>query len=255
MPSYRLFRLALVPMLPVLGYHVWQVRKTLPPLPPKSNHLVVGKSTQPKLLIIGESTAAGVGASSPKHTLAEYIHTLFGESYQVVNFGKNGLQAQNFIEFLTSSLPGSQRTFEGILLFLGANDCFRMTHPRQFSQSIKQILDFLQQHHSPKWIYLAAIPPVHLFPAFSKIARFYLKRQRDFLASELSLLPHHVPFLIYSESEFDPDDTFFAADQIHPSDLGYHYMASQAIKEIKQWKQAASSKYPLISPDKSTTNS
>ena len=51
-----------------------------------------------KLLIFGESTAAGVGASKPEKTLAGQISLHFAQDYQVINLGKNGLQVKDFFQ-------------------------------------------------------------------------------------------------------------------------------------------------------------
>ena len=79
MTPYWFFQLRLYPWIPFLVYQAKQIRKTSPRLPSQSSLLTLGQGEN-HILLLGESTVAGVGASSAEYTLAGNFQRLFGES-------------------------------------------------------------------------------------------------------------------------------------------------------------------------------
>lgn len=230
-PSYFFFQTRLYPLLPYLAYEALKVKKSVPSLTAVSERLVL-KGNSSELLLIGESTAAGVGASSTDFTLANHIFRLFKEEYTLFNFGKNGIRMAEILPIFEAELEKIATPKEGILIFLGANDCFQLTKPKTFAQSMTNLIDRLDQLFRPNWIYLADIPPVQLFPAFSPIMRSYLSQQREFLRKEMRSITAKRNKLIFEELKLELRNGFFAADGIHPSDLGYHVIADFAFEGI-----------------------
>jgi lysophospholipase L1-like esterase len=233
-PYYLVFQISLLPLLPYLVYEALKIKKSTPRLPPISERLVLkGKSTE--LLLIGESTVAGVGITSSKFTLAGHIFSLYQGEFTVFNFGKNGIRASEILPFFKSDLEKTQTSKEGIFIFIGANDCFQLTNPKSFAKSLTDLIDGLEQLFQPHWIYLADIPPVQLFPAFSSIMKIYLQRQREFLRNEMKLISAKRNNLIFQEIQLDLVEAFFASDRIHPSDLGYQKIAEFAFEGIQNF--------------------
>lgn len=198
MAPYWLFQLRLFPWIPFLIYQAKQVRKSSPKLASTSSLLKLGNGKN-HILLLGESTVAGVGASSADHTLAGNFYRLFGESFQIETIGKKGLCVNEalslYLQHRQAKIPKSQ----GVILFLGANDCFLLTSPSAFKKGLESLIYQLQPATSAKWIYLAAIPPVHLFPAFSRKMQSFLKVQRTYLQAELEKIAPKTPSVIYQE--------------------------------------------------------
>ncbi len=230
--SYRVFQAKLYPVLPLLLYQALKVRK-LNPLPPAvSEHLVLGNG-QRKILILGESTAAGVGASNVEFSLAGYLCSHFGSSFQLTNLGKNGLKVAQVQAHFQKPLASVPTPIEGVFLFLGANDCFKLTHPREFRQGLERLITDLNSSFSPAWIYVADIPPVHHFPAFPVLLKSFLQSQRNFLRQEIQSICAADGRLVFDPLEFSFHPEFFASDGIHPSDKGYSQIASFAFSGLK----------------------
>lgn len=236
MTGYWWFQTQLYPLLPFLIYQAKTIRKNNPLPPAQSNHLILGDSDQ-RVLILGESTAAGVGASKPETSLAGTIFHLFKEKYEVINLGKNGLRVKELIPTFNEEIGSNPKKVEGIFLFMGANDCFRLTKPTQFRFELENIISWLNQSFAPNWIYLSAIPPVHIFPAFTPQLKYFLLRQRKFLSKEMERIASQHHHMIYEEIRFDLTPEFFASDGIHPSDQGYQAIAQFAIDGIKRWEK------------------
>jgi lysophospholipase L1-like esterase len=231
MVPYWLFQLQLFPWLPYLVYQAKKVRKSSPKLPSQSSLLTLGQGEK-HVLLLGESTVAGVGASAAAHTLAGNFARMLGDSYQIETIGKKGLRVKD--AFLLYQLQKKSRTAtsEGVILFLGANDCFLLTSPQDFKQELRSLILQIQLETDANWIYLAAIPPVHLFPAFSEQMRAFLSKQRAYLQREMEDIAANDPKVIYHTIPMDLQPEFFSADGVHPSDLGYQKIAELAIEKM-----------------------
>jgi len=231
-PSYLLFQTSLYPLLPYLVYEASKVKKSAPTLLAISERLVLkGKTSE--ILLIGESTAAGVGATSTNFTLAGHIFNLFKGECTISNFAKNGIRIAETLPLFEAELAKISKSKEGIFIFLGANDCFQLTSPKSFAKSLAGLIERLEQLFQPNWIYLADIPPVQLFPAFSPLMQSYLHRQREFLRNEMKSISANRNNLIFEEIKLKLEKNFFAADGIHPSDLGYQLIAEFAFEGIQ----------------------
>ncbi|MDF2158057.1 GDSL-type esterase/lipase family protein [Algoriphagus sp. CAU 1675] len=231
--SYLGFQASLYPFLPFLYYEAYKVRKTREKLPSLSESLSVGKGIK-KILILGESTAAGVGASSPEKSLGSRIHHFLKNDSTVKILGKNGLKVSEVLPTFSDQLEKINGDYEGIFLFLGGNDCFRLTHPQNYRSELQKLIRTLEEMFSPHWIYLADIPPVYSFPAFSPFVKYFMIRQRKFLQREMKKISMDNPKVIFDEISLNLNPDFFSRDGIHPSDCGYEEIAKFAIDGLKR---------------------
>jgi lysophospholipase L1-like esterase len=230
---YWFFKLKLLPYLPFLISEATLIRKSGVKLPSISQRLTLGSGTS-SILILGESTAAGVGASSVETTLAGNFSNLLGDNWHIQNLGKNGLKAEQAHLLFRSMNTSKPTKINGLILFLGANDCFKLTNPRVFKTHLKTLTEYISAESDPDWIYLADIPPVHLFPAFSLRMRSFLKEQRNFLQKEMAELAKENPKMVFEPISLDLSPEFFSEDLVHPSDLGYQKIAEFAVKGIRR---------------------
>jgi lysophospholipase L1-like esterase len=117
---------------------------------------------------------------------------------------------------------------------LGANDCFRLTNPTDYHRSLLKLIHSLELDFNPTWIYLADIPPVHLFPAFPSTLQSYLKSQREFLRDEMKQIAHGNPKILFDELNLNLKPDFFCEDLVHPSDIGYRAIAEFAFDGLNK---------------------
>ena len=232
MAPYWLFQLQLFPWLPFLIYQAKKIRKSSQKLPAQSPLLTLGQGEK-HVVLLGESTVAGVGASSASTTLAGNFSRIFGNSYQIEAIGKKGLRVKEAFSLYLKHKNSERKKSEGVLLFLGANDCFLLTSPQEFKKELESLIQQIQVATGAEWIYLAAIPPVHLFPAFSEQMRSFLYRQRNYLLLEMEAIAARKPQVIFHQIPMDLQPEFFSADGVHPSDLGYQKIAELAIEKMK----------------------
>ncbi len=232
MMPHWFFRLMIYPFLPLFAFEALKIKKNGAKLSGFPEHFNLGQGRK-KIIILGESTVAGVGASSIEHTLSGNLSTLLGKDFEVENLGKNGLTLKNSIFFFKKHKKEPNSKTTGFFLFFGANDCFRLTDPKEFHKELRTLISFLSKEYSPAWIYLADIPPVHIFPAFSSLLRYFMKIQRSHLQAEMLWCSKESRIIIFDPISIPIDQNFFSIDQIHPSDIGYRKMAEFAIKKIQ----------------------
>ena len=234
--SYRLFKASLFPALPYLLYSAQKVRQSFP-IPPSISEEIRFKTLSnknSKLLILGESTAAGVGAEDISETLAGHFNKLFQNKYHILNLGKNGIRAKELWPYFHRTLKKEKGDFKGILIFIGANDCFKLSSPLQFRSALLKLIEQLEAHFNPEWIYLADIPPVQLFPAFPPLLKYYLRNQQNFLCKEMEWIANKNPKIIFKKINLNLNADFFCKDQVHPSGKGYKAIADFSFKCISE---------------------
>jgi len=231
---YFLELLLLLPVFPLLYFQGKKLRQKISRLPSQAEFLALNsKKNSPNVLIIGESTAAGVGASKPETTFAYQIHLQLSEEYSIYNLGKNGLKAERLKRLLLHGKQELPSQIQTAVILIGANDCFKFTPPSKFQKELKVFIQLLIQTYGIEKLIIPKVPPVHQFPALPWIIRFFLGWHRNMLIREILQLEKGMPQLKYKAVEGKFEASYFAEDGIHPSDLGYAAMAKQIIADIK----------------------
>lgn len=230
---YFLELLLLLPILPVLYDQGKKVRNKISKLTAHSNFLVFKSDIEESsILILGESTVAGVGASSPSHTISHHIFNQLKKKHSVYNLGKNGLRAENLKRLLLHGKPDIPNKINTAVLMVGANDCFKFTPPGKFNKHILEFVLFIGKVKGVGEIILFPIPPVHQFPSIPKIIQFFLGWHRRILTKELRTLEKIIPEMKFENIEENYPPEYFAEDGIHPSDLGYKLLAIEISKKV-----------------------
>ncbi|MGY6557864.1 MAG: SGNH/GDSL hydrolase family protein [Nitritalea sp.] len=231
--GFYLFLLLLLPVLLPLRRQGQALRERVLRLKPQSERLALPGKDWRRVLVIGESTAAGVGASSAETSFAACLHRALDAEYALFNVGKNGLRA-GALPSLYAKHGLSEERFTAIVLLIGANDCFRLSSPQRYYIHLMECMQQLRANHPEAPILLLDLPPVHLFPALDGVLAKVMRVQRGLLRATTQKLLRFLPqvqFIAYPE-KFPPD--FFASDGVHPSDAGYAAMAEVCAQRMKE---------------------
>lgn len=216
----------LFPFLPLLYFEGKKIRKKIIRLTPVSEYLYLpGHKGENSILVIGESTAAGVGASHASYSIGAQLQQLKEKHPEILNLGKNGLKAIQLKSLLLHGLDQENKIFEVTVILIGANDCFKFTPPYKFHQELEAFTGLLESQLGTNRIIFTAIPPIHQFPAIPRLLRFFLGWHRNLLVAALKSLSksnQKIKLLDFNE-KFESD--LYARDGIHPSDLGYRKLA------------------------------
>ena len=218
------------PLLVLQGLHVRRVTPRLPEPPgPRSGR--TGHGAPLRLLVAGDSAAAGVGAASQDEALAGQLVAQLSARRALdwrleAQTGYTTTDAHAHLAALT------EVRFDVVVLSLGVNDVTRSVGRKRWLARQTALADLLQARFAPRAVLFTALPPMHLFPALPQPLRWYLgARARDFNAALAAWLPGR-PGCHLVEPDFQPDAAHIASDGFHPGPAAYRAWAMQVARDI-----------------------
>lgn len=187
------------------------------------------------LLVLGESTAAGIGARTHETALGGQFARFLGEKigksvdWQVV--GRSGITVRETIHELVPKIP--EKNFDYILLALCGNEVLKLRSPRAFRRDMRKLIGLLRERHPGATFFLTNAPAVRLSPVLPFPIKFVLghlsamhdANAREFTAEIPQVLYFHQPSSV-------PAD--FWADGIHPSEKGYTAWSKRMIEFFEE---------------------
>ena len=173
------------------------------------------------VLVLGDSTAVGVGAESPQGTLAALVAEKVNAT-QVDNFAASGAQVQDLAKQVQNI---SKEKYNFILIGIGANDVIRFRDPDDSAEHLSVILAGLPVRDK-LIVYMAGnVGATTLFPRI--INPLYTRRTVAFhtaFSDAVSRLGGTYVNL-YTDPALDPftksPEVYLAVDGLHPTSAGY----------------------------------
>lgn len=216
--------------LPLLGLQGLWVRLRTPVLP-EAGPPFTGVARQPtgeptaalvRLLVLGESTAAGVGATSHGAGLAGCTAAALAACLNAPvawhAHGRSGATAASVRRELLPTVPLQQADI--VLIALGVNDTIRRTASAAWYAEMAALVDDVCMCLCPTQIILAGVPPMARFPALPSPLRQFLGDRSVRLDGELARLAATAPDVRHCPTPL-PEPRHFAADRFHPGPEGY----------------------------------
>lgn len=229
--------LTLVPTLPIVAVQAKRARRLIPRLPDATGavegtcHATSASAPALNLLVLGESTVSGVGASTHELGLAGGIaRALAAATERNVRWfacGKNGATVANVRDMLLPNIDG--RPIDAAVLCIGANDAFRMTSLQHWRQGLSDVNRGLLERGC-KRVFISQVPPVGQFPALPPLTRLVVGARMRLLGGELPRLARQDDRLVYCPIAFPIGQT--CSDGIHPSESGYAEWGRQLAAHI-----------------------
>ncbi|MFN0123487.1 MAG: SGNH/GDSL hydrolase family protein [Blastocatellia bacterium] len=224
----------------LLAQGLW-VRRRTPRLPgaagPDTGEITGAADTAGpplRLLVIGESTVAGVGARRHEEALtgqlARELHTRLRRPVRWRACGKNGVTAARTRTELVPQLP--VETTDILVIALGVNDTLSRHGPARWTADLRALSNALREKTSPALLVLSGVPPMQAFPALPQPLRAFLGMRAAGLDQALRELVAEIPGAIHAPFTFTGDDTFFCEDRFHPSVKGYQRWGEHLADQI-----------------------
>jgi len=217
-------------LAPLLLVQARQAVRRTPRLPAASGpaHGTAGHGDpRRRLLVIGESTAAGVGAGRharalPGFLAAEMSGRLGGTVAWMVR-GKSGATVR---KVLAELIPAGQEPFDVSVLTVGINDLFDRRAPRPWAADLLRLIGALSGEKGRTRVIVSGMPPVHRVPAIPQPLRFVLGRRARAMDRVMRQVSAdcgatYVPI----NGDIARDRAMFAPDGFHPSEVGYRAWA------------------------------
>lgn len=231
-------------ILPFSPFLVWQgnrTRRKIGVLPDAKGEKTGKFGDYPetvKLFVIGESTAAGLGARTHEKALtgqfARFLSDKIGKSVAWSVVGKSGVTARRAIDELAPKIPDEE--FDYILVALGGNDVLKLSGPRTWRDDMTEMLGVLREKNPNATIFLANCPVIKLSPALPQPIRGILWNLSKLHDSNIRDLTADMENVFYFPQPREVTEGFFA-DGIHPSEKGYTDWAERMVDYFWQNKK------------------
>jgi lysophospholipase L1-like esterase len=175
------------------------------------------------LFVIGESTVAGLGASTHQRALAgRFAEELAGNISKRVDWqviGKNGVTARRTIDELLPQMPDQE--FDYILVGLGGNDVMRLSSPRKWRRDMLELLGILRERNPEAVIFISNCPMIVYSPIMPEPIKSILWNLSRMHNDNILEFTRDLDRVFYYPQPADVTLEGFFADGIHPSEQGY----------------------------------
>lgn len=221
--------LLILPLAPLLLLQGLYVRKVTPrlPEPPGARRGETGHGRPLRLLILGDSAAAGVGADTQTQALSGRLSATLSDRYRIAwqLWAANGRSSAQCLHLLEQA---PAETFDAVVISLGVNDLTGGVSMRTWRALQGQLADLLRGKFAARRILFTALPPMHHFPALPQPLRAVLgARAKAFnRALQAFVMTQEDCRLLTFDAPMQAE--FMAADGFHPSAVTYALWAEQA---------------------------
>lgn len=238
---------ALLPFSPILYLQGQMTRKKVGVLPGAGGETsgVIGEGSEPaKLFVIGESTVAGLGASTHEVAFAGQFALRLSQSigravgWSVI--GKNGVTARRTIDELIPQMPNDQHDY--VLVGLGGNDVMKLSSPKKWRRDMTELLGILRDANPGAVIFLSNCPMIKYSPAIPQPIKGILWELSMMHDANIRELTAQMERVFYYPQPVDVPLEGFFADGIHPSEKGYRDWTEAMMRyfnENHEWNNLA----------------
>jgi lysophospholipase L1-like esterase len=223
---------------PLIWLQGWHVRRITPrmPEPPGRRAGIAGCGSLVRLLVAGDSGAAGVGAPTQDQALCgQLVRRLsLHHTVQWCVLAVNGLDSPGLLALLQKA-PCER--FDVVVLSMGANDATDLCAPLQWALWQIRLSELIDLRFAPTLLVHSAVPPMHACLALPQPLRWFMGHWAKQMNQSLAAL---LMDQVGRTMHWHPQTTTtagLAIDGIHPSPEGYavwaeslslHILAAQA---------------------------
>lgn len=231
--------LATVLLAPVLFIQGRQIRRIARKLPEAAGPRAgtAGHGPLLRLLIVGDSAAAGVGVATQDDALAGQTVAQLAQRHAIQwqLIARAGATTAGTLKHL-QKMPAA--TFDIAVTSLGVNDVTaRRTLPTWLEQQ-QTLVALLRSKFQVRHIVLSGLPPVHKFPALPQPLRWYVGSEVRRFDRALYAWAQMQPDCDYVNLNLDFDPVWLASDQFHPGPPIYQQWGRVIAEQIQTWAKA-----------------
>lgn len=228
----RFVAVLLAPLLFLQGHRVRRDTPKLPEVKDQLTGLSAPRDRKLRLLVLGDSAAAGVGVERFEDTLAGQLVSQLEASHQVSwkVVAKTGWTAANALSAV-DGLGGAQ--FDAVVISLGVNDVTSLSRTGDFVGRYRAILQKLREVQGAQVIVASGLPPVGRFPALPQPLRWVLGRRAVRFDTALQVAVHNEAQVVFQRLTLLEDPALMAPDGYHPGPVVYATWAKAAAEQIR----------------------
>jgi hypothetical protein len=160
------------PLLWLQGRHVRRITPRLPE-PPGLRAGTAGRGSLVRLLVVGDSGAAGVGAPTQDQALCGQLVQRLSRHHTVAwcVLAVNGLDSPGLLALLQDT-PCAR--FDVVVLSMGANDATGLCAPLRWARWQIRLAELIDLRFAPALLVHSAVPPLHACLALPQPLRWFL---------------------------------------------------------------------------------
>ena len=231
--TLRALFVALAPLLLAQGRYTRAVTPRLPePAGPRQGR--AGSGPTLRLLIAGDSAAAGVGVDEQSAALSGHLVAGLAPRFDVqwALIAQTGYSTRDLIQRLEQE---PAQPFDVAVLSLGVNDVTGLVRTHIWLDQQRQLARLLRGRLGVRHLLLTPVPPMHAFSALPQPLRALLGQRARRLNSALEQALHEwseVPRcqLLAFDPPTDPDA--LASDGFHPGAATYRQWGLKAAQRV-----------------------
>ncbi|HOQ71567.1 MAG: SGNH/GDSL hydrolase family protein [Smithellaceae bacterium] len=218
--------LAIISLAPVLIAQALYVRRVTPRLPEPLGERSGEHGSGPplKLLIAGDSAAAGVGVSRQSEALSGQLVRALGQNFRVSwkLIARTGHRSKDVLAMLEEIPP---EKLDVVVTSIGVNDVTHGTGRQTWIARQEKIIRLLLSKFDSPHVILSGIPPMHLFPALPQPLRWYLGSRAKHFNHALEQSVQGCSRCTFVSIDFPLETTYMADDGFHPGTRAYSFWA------------------------------
>lgn len=227
--------LSTVALAPLLLLQGRRVRADVPrlPEPDGERHGSLGSGPKLKLLIFGDSAAAGVGAETQTEALSGSLVAALHGSFEV-HWKLIATTGHTTADALTVLATTPTEPFDVVVTSLGVNDVTAQHSLTKWRRQQIDLIAALRSRFDAGQIYLSGLPPMHRFPALPQPLRWYVGSRAKQFDRALQQLAQQVPNCEFVALNFSGLGTdAMAPDGFHPGPEIYRQWGGELARRIK----------------------
>ncbi|MFK8053697.1 MAG: SGNH/GDSL hydrolase family protein [Woeseiaceae bacterium] len=241
-PAFWLRFVLVFPVVMIQGLWLRRTAKRMPVMLSNGERGTTGvqnddQTTALDVMIVGESTAVGVGCHHANETLAHQLAGNLAERYgcavhwQVI--GGNGMTVAQIVDLLGTQVPVSPQPQKIAVVFLGVNDVVAMTSRRQWQERLLKLRQRLRERGVSR-VFLTPVPPMWGFTLLPNPLRWLLGLRARMLDATQALLVEGYEDTVALVTDFPDDPSMLAEDGYHPGPRACEFWAKKLAKQIAE---------------------
>ena len=225
--------LLLTALGPLLWLQAKYVRRVTPRLPEPEGvrQGIAGQGPLMRVLVAGDSAAAGVGVTHQDEALCGQLVKRLGQHHTVqwCVMAANGLDSPGLVRLLEEA---PHKRYDVVVVSMGVNDATRLRSPRQWLQWQHRLAHIVEQRFAPGLLVHNAVPPMHAFTALPQPLRWFMGRWAKEMNHQLVAgLPENPSRTIHWYPQATAAEGL-SSDGFHPGARGYALWAEGLSERI-----------------------
>lgn len=165
-------------LAPVLAVQARWVRRCVIPLPEPTGARqgIAGAGPDLRVLIVGDSAAAGVGVATQPEALSGRLVMELASRFRVTwaLVARTGATTGGTARHLARRAVAATERFDVAVLSLGGNDVMARRPLDRWLTDLDEVVTLLRARYGVRRLLVSGLPPMHLFTALPQPLRWYL---------------------------------------------------------------------------------